>query len=235
VKKQLNENIEEFRQKYENEKKKKEDLQVKQDQLENEILQLKSKIEEFTTAEVDVSAAKKKAFQELQNVKGQLLTEVQKLKKRLQQEQETRERLEQQYQELLEDRDQAVPIPTVPTPSAPSLSEKSVPPPLPTAAKPNIVRRECNNVWIILFTSSAANEGGLQAAITNAKLKKSDKVPFLKSKLILQPKEVNPMLRSSEAESVSNIIAFALLARRNDMQANENESDEEEEQPEWVD
>lgn len=133
---------------------------------------MKAQIEELKQAEVDVAAAKKKGFQELQNVKGQLLKEIKDLKRKLELEREAREKITADYERMLQEaKSNPADIGTAPPPPVPS-APKPAPPAGPPPPPPPAAPKGIHSVYSLpIFT-----ENSLQAAIASVQLKDASKV-----------------------------------------------------------
>mmetsp|Transcript_27452 Transcript_27452/g.38724 ORF Transcript_27452/g.38724 Transcript_27452/m.38724 type:complete len:567 (+) Transcript_27452:100-1800(+) len=246
-KKELNDTMQQLAAELEAERNLRMKLEKEKELVDYEFNNLKKQHEETQSAANEAIEAKKQSFKDMQTTKGQYLLEIKNLKAKLKSEQQEKDKLRTDYETLVSQMNsgafggkQAAPAPVqhtpapqpVVAPSAPAPApapSSSAPPPPPTASKPPVPTTTQSSGPAPppppppTVSSSSSEGSGLLGALNSVKLKKVD---------ASEEKEPMKAPQGNDQQSMASMLAFALIARRNDLQGksmDEGESDEEDE------
>jgi len=217
MKKNHMETLQELNAKLQEEQTSKMKLEKANQDLELDLMNIKLKLEEAISSQLDAEQMKKKYLKELDELKKQTSSEIQKIKLRLKRSEEMRDKLLLQNEQHLQGTINSF-VTTEKSVASDNgkkseSEENNILPPPPPQILPSAAPEETGN-------------NGLLGAIKEVKLKASKDSP--------SGNDASPLKTTTvQTENIASILAQALLIRRKDMKEHDESSEDEQEKEEW--
>jgi len=223
MKKSMQEKYDDLNSKFKQERQMKEDLDKRRIELENKVADLQVQLDNHNMKEVDLAEMKKNFFKELQNVKGQMLAEMKKAKAKWESERQARERAEAKLQLTLRQGS----IAPLSGEGENKVAELSSPPPVPISPSENTKEEPVSSPPPPPVATAPSNtQNSFLSAIANTKLRKAEERKE-KEEVAL------PSTKSLEQNSVADVLAYAILARRTNIEQKTTIDEEESDEEDW--